>query len=61
MTGSLPCKLRLLKGFRQAAIVAKIMFRKDAIIRPARARGVFLADQMITSAVLNGKGQLPLS
>jgi hypothetical protein len=32
-----------------------------AMVVPALARGVFLADQMITSAVLNGKGRLPLS
>jgi hypothetical protein len=44
----------------QVIPVAKITFRKDIIIKPARARGVFLADQMITSAVLNGKGHLPL-
>jgi hypothetical protein len=38
-----------------------MVFRKDIAIKPAaRARGVFLADQMITSAVLNGKGRLPL-
>jgi hypothetical protein len=28
-------------------------------VAPAPAKGVFLADQMITSAVLNGKGRLP--
>jgi hypothetical protein len=31
------------------------------VVAPAPARNVFLADQMITSAVLNGKGRLPLS
>jgi hypothetical protein len=46
-------------GSREAIIVAKIRFRKDIIIKPIRARGVFLADQMITSAVLNGQGRLP--
>jgi hypothetical protein len=30
-------------------------------VGPARARGVFLADQMITPVFLNGKGRLPLS
>jgi hypothetical protein len=38
-----------------------MVFRTDIAIKPARARGVFLTDQMITSAVLNGKGRLPLS
>jgi hypothetical protein len=38
-----------------------MVFRKDIAIKPARARGVFLADQMITSVGLNGKGRLPLS
>jgi hypothetical protein len=38
-----------------------MVFQKDIAIKPARARGFFLTDQMITSAVLNGKGRLPLS
>jgi hypothetical protein len=33
----------------------------DIEIRPAPPRGVFLAGQMITPAVLNGNGPLPLS
>jgi hypothetical protein len=48
-------------GSREAIIIVKMVFRKDIAIKPVRARGVFLADQMITSAVLNGKGRLPLS
>jgi hypothetical protein len=37
-----------------------MVFQKDIAIKPAPAAGVFLADQMITSAVLNGKGHRPL-
>jgi hypothetical protein len=49
------------EGSREAIIIANIVFPKDIAIKPARARGVFLTDQMITSAVLNGRGRLPLS
>jgi hypothetical protein len=62
MTGSLPLPAPPYKGgSREAIIITKMVFRKDIAIKPAPARGVFLADQMITSAVLNGKGRLPLS
>jgi hypothetical protein len=38
-------------GSREAIIIAKVVFRKDIAIKPAVARGVFLADQMITTAL----------
>jgi hypothetical protein len=41
--------------------MAKMVFRKDIAITPAPGEGCFFADPMITSAVLNGKGRLPLS